>query len=451
MPNILVAVPGKKEKLPLSVTHPELAKEADGWDPTTHLPRKTKVGWMCHLGHRWEATLDGRTGKDQTGCPVCSGRIVLAGFNDLQSKHPELAKEAIGWNPAEISAGSNKKLDWKCTKGHIYPASVDKRAGKDKTGCPYCRNLKILIGFNDLLTTHSEIASQADGWDPTTVIFGTPKRLAWKCPSGHRWTASVNSRGRNGCPVCSNQEIRAGINDIVTTHPLIALEAAGWEPSTISAGNSKPRMWECQLGHLYMKSPANKILRGDPCPICSGRKILVGFNDLKTTHPWLAGEADGWDPLHISRGSNKKVGWICSEGHRWNATVNTRTGSLQSGCPTCAKYGFDPNSDGFLYLLRHSKWDMTQIGITNSPDGRIAKHKRLGWDVIELRGPMEGFLAQQWETAILRMLKAKGADLSNEKIAGKFDGYSEAWSKSTFEVKSIKELMLLTEEFEENA
>ena len=28
------------------------------------------------------------------------------------------------------------------------------------------------------------------------------------------------------------------------------------------------------------------------------------------------------------------------------------------------------------------------------------------------------------------------------------DGYSEAWSKSTFEVKSIKELMRMTEEFE---
>ena len=61
---------------------------------------------------------------------------------------------------------------------------------------------------------------------------------------------------------------------------------------------------------------------------------------------------------------------------------------------------------------------------------------------------MDGHLTQQWETAILRMLKAKGADLSNGKIAGKFDGYSEAWSKSTFEVKSIKELMRLTEEFE---
>ena len=61
---------------------------------------------------------------------------------------------------------------------------------------------------------------------------------------------------------------------------------------------------------------------------------------------------------------------------------------------------------------------------------------------------MKGYLAQQWETAILCMLKAKSVDLSNEKIVGKFDGYSEAWSKSTLPVKSNKELMQLTQEFE---
>jgi hypothetical protein len=93
---------------------------------------------------------------------------------------------------------------------------------------------------------------------------------------------------------------------------------------------------------------------------------------------------------------------------------------------------------------------MFQIGITNFPDKRLSTHRKLGWELLELRGPMDGHLAQQWETAILRMLKAKGADLSNAEIAGKFDGYSEAWSKSTFEVKSIKELMQLTEEFEDN-
>lgn len=51
---------------------------------------------------------------------------------------------------------------------------------------------------------------------------------------------------------------------------------------------------------------------------------------------------------------------------------------------------------------------------------------------------MEGYLTQQWETVILRMLKAKCADLSNQKIVGKFDDYSEAWSQSTLPVKSIK-------------
>ena len=61
---------------------------------------------------------------------------------------------------------------------------------------------------------------------------------------------------------------------------------------------------------------------------------------------------------------------------------------------------------------------------------------------------MDGHLTQQWETSILQMLKAKGADLANSKIAGKFDGYSEAWSVSKFRVKSIRELMDETEKFE---
>jgi hypothetical protein len=93
---------------------------------------------------------------------------------------------------------------------------------------------------------------------------------------------------------------------------------------------------------------------------------------------------------------------------------------------------------------------MHQIGISNVPERRLNDHKKLGWQLLDIRGPMDGHLTQQWETAILRMLKAKGADLSNSKIAGKFDGYSEAWSQSTFRVSSIRELMEKTEEFESN-
>jgi hypothetical protein len=185
----------------------------------------------------------------------------------------------------------------------------------------------------------------------------------------------------------------------------------------------------------------------DGCPYCHGTKVLVGFNDLPTTFPKLAEQADGWDPHKYTSGSSTKLWWRCSEGHRWKTSPNSRSAN-GTGCPSCASSGFDPNQPGYLYFLRHPEWEMLQIGITNIPDDRLSKHKKIGWELLELRGPMDGHLTQQWETAILRMLKAKGADLSNEKIAGKFDGYSEAWSKSTFEVKSIKELMRLTEEFE---
>ena len=168
---------------------------------------------------------------------------------------------------------------------------------------------------------------------------------------------------------------------------------------------------------------------------------------MATSHPLVAIQADGWNPNSVTRGANQKKKWKCELGHRWIATVGNRTVRGQ-GCPTCAESGFDPNESGFIYFIEHQNWEMFQIGITNNPDKRLGQHQKLGWELLELRGPMDGHLTQQWETAILRMLKAKGADLSNAKIAGKFDGYSEAWSKSTFEAKSIKALMRLTEEFE---
>jgi hypothetical protein len=163
----------------------------------------------------------------------------------------------------------------------------------------------------------------------------------------------------------------------------------------------------------------------------------------------LAQEAYGWDPSEFIAGSAAIKKWQCQNGHIWKAKLSNRTSSAQSGCPSCAKFGFNPNESGFLYFIENINLNMYQIGITNFPKDRLLVHSKSGWELIEIRGPIDGHLTQQWERAILHMLKAKGADLSNKEIAGKFDGYSEAWSKSTFPVKSIKELMRLTEEFEE--
>ena len=66
-----------------------------------------------------------------------------------------------------------------------------------------------------------------------------------------------------------------------------------------------------------------------------------------------------------------------------------------------------------------------------------------------MQGPMDGLLAYEWEQSILRMLKNHGADLRRDDIAGKFDGYTESWVAGSFPAKSIKQLMQLVQEDEE--
>ena len=433
----------------LATTNPKLAREANGWDPKKLSANSNKkVEWKCKHKHLWKVSPASRNSSG-SGCPTCSGRIALAGFNDLKSIKAEIAAQADGWDPSSVTASSNKVLDWKCNLGHRWSTSVNARSqGK---GCAVCAGQKVLVGFNDLATTHPEIAKQANGWDPKTVTAGSTKKFTnqWKCKYGHIWKATVAFRSSgSGCPVCAGQKVWAGFNDLATTHPEIAKQANGWDPKTVMAGSDKVLSWKCKYGHIWnVRAAARK--GGGNCPICSGQKVLAGFNDLATTHPHIAAEAYKWSPSTLTAGSGLKRKFKCSDGHIWETVVGHRTSSNPTGCPTCANTGFSPDQKGYLYFLEQNDWQMFQIGITNVPDDRIKRHKRNGWETLEVRGPMDGHLTQQWETAILRMLKAKGADLSNSKISGKFDGYSEAWSKSTFPVKSIKELMRLTEEFEE--
>ena len=583
-------MPGKKEKLPLSVTHPELAKEADGWDPSLiTFGSGYKLRWKCKESHIWEAVVGSRATNNR-GCPICSNKTVQIGFNDLMTTHPDIAKEACGWDPTSVTAGSNKKYAFTCKESHVWETLLHHRTGERQSGCPYCSNKFVSPGYNDIATTHPELAKEADGWDPKKVIAGSGTQRSWKCKTNekhiwktapskrangtgcpfcankkiligdndlattnpilskelvsfdpktitagsakrvqwvcnnnplHIWSATVAARvGGGGCPFCSHRSVFIGESDLATTNPTLAEEALGWDPKKVREGSGKKLWWKCKADtkHTWKDSPNNRK-NGRGCPFCSGHSVFIGQNDLLSTHPFLAKQAIGWDPEGYSRGSNEKLLWCCeiNPKHIWEASINHRLKGIKgrgcpycsnkkiligdndlatthpglasqafgwdprtvtygtpgkrkwvcnseishiweasvsnrasgSDCPTCAKFGYDQNSPGFLYFLEHGNWQMFQIGITNVPEIRIKKHSKIGWELIEIRGPMDGLLILNWETAILRMLKAKGADLSNAKIAGKFDGYSEAWSKSTFKVKSIKELMKLTEEFEE--
>jgi hypothetical protein len=435
------------KRLSLKDSHPAIAKQAHGWDPgEVSSGSQKKLRWRCHKGHIWEAVVKNRTLQNQ-GCPFCSGKRLIPGVNDLASAFPDIASEADGWSPKEVHKQSNKVLPWICAKEHHWTDSVSNRSGKGYR-CPYCTGKRVLAGFNDLRTLNPYLAAEAFGWNPSEFTVNSNKIVEWKCKKEHTWKVSINNRSshKTGCPTCSGQKILPGFNDLATINPKLAKEALDWDTKTVGEWSHKRVSWVCQLGHTYEARVADRS-NGDGCPVCAGKIVLPGFNDLATINPKLSEQALGWDPKTLTPFSNKIVMWRCEEGHTWKASVNHR--SNERGCPTCAKSGFDPNKDGFIYFLLHPIWEMYQIGITNFPDKRLATHGRSGWTVIELRGPMEGHLAQDWETAILRMLRKAGANLGEIELHGSFDGFTEAWSIDTYRAENILQLMRVTETFEE--
>lgn len=214
-------------------------------------------------------------------------------------------------------------------------------------------------------------------------------------------------------------------------------------------GSEVKLSWLCKSDHIYEASVKSRTSKNSGCPFCAGQRALEGFNDLQTLFPEIAKEAKDVEAKRLLAGTHKKIQWECSLGHKWKATVSSRT-SGGNGCPGCANSGFDPNEKGYLYFLEHPAWEMFQIGITNNPEKRVGEHIRRGWVPLEIRGPIDGHITREWETAILKMLRFMGADLANKEIVGKFDGYSESWSKSKFSTTSLAQLMQLTEEFKEN-
>lgn len=431
----------------LASTNPEIAAEANGWDPTLYLRSSTELkSWRCKEGHIYEKRIHRRI---VSGCPFCGGKQVLEGFNDLKSQKPNIASEAFGWDPATVSWGSKKVMIWKCPEGHKYDMAVSLRTGRRPQNCPICSGMRIEPGFNDLATRYPEFAAEAFGWDPTKVSPGTHKVLDWKCKEGHVFRVSPNQRTSrtSNCPTCANLIIEVGFNDLATTHPELALQAFGWDPRTIGAGSSRRLAWRCQEGHVWDSTPVNRSWNQTGCPICVNQLLLKGYNDLLTLFPEIALEADGWDPSEVMAGAKKTMPWRCPAGHKYRSLVQNRTLN-GTGCAKCAKSGFNQSDKGYLYFLRHDLWGLYQIGITNVPEKRLASHARLGWEVLEVRGPMDGVATLAWETALLRMLKSQGAELGNTSIAGKFDGYSECWTQESFPTTGLMQLMEITDQLE---
>ena len=333
------------------------------WDIERNLPltpddvtfgSHKRVWWTCPSGHSWQAMV--YTRSEGTGCPYCTGRKALPEQNCLAKQFPMLAVE---WDseknapltPKDITPGSHKLIWWRCQNGHSYRSAVKTRV--QGSGCPYCAGKNVLPEETSLAAEYPTIAKE---WDaaknvpllPTQVISGTRRKVWWRCPKGHSWRAAVYSRTTlgTGCPVCTGRQALAGENDLATLYPDIA---AQWDeekngvlhPNNVTAGSNRRVWWRCEKGHSYRAMIAQRVQRGDGCPYCANRKVLPGFNDLATVQPlvakqWHESLNGALTPEMVTAGSHKKAWWQCSYGHVWKATIYSRAGVQQCGCPVCA-------------------------------------------------------------------------------------------------------------------
>jgi hypothetical protein len=233
----------------LAVRHPELVEqlhpERNGQiDPlSVAAGSNRKLWWRCAAGHEWQATVHNRTAG--WGCPVCSApaharrlralaraQARVPAERSLAVKRPELVAELHPTrngtvDPNAIGYGSRRKLWWCCHCGHEWRATVSSRAIKG-SGCRRCfleRHARQLAERNrtrpptvpiarSLAVRHPELVAELHPTmngelDPYAIGSSSHRRLWWRCPAGHQWQTSVNTRARGcRCPICARR--RAG-------------------------------------------------------------------------------------------------------------------------------------------------------------------------------------------------------------------------------------------------
>lgn len=249
--------------------------------------------------------------------------------------------------PETITFGSSQQVWWQCEQGHRWQARVFSRVGG--TGCPYCAHKRVWPG-EDLASRYPQLAAQ---WHPgknapltpDQIPPGSSRRVWWQCGKGHVWQAGVKTRvSGTGCPVCANRRIIPGENDLATAFPALA---AQWDveknspltPDQVPPATRRKVWWRCDKGHSWQAGVQSRT-SGTGCPVCTGKQVIPGENDLGTMFPrvaaqWHREQNGALSPREVSPFSNRKVWWRCPEGHDYRAAVGDRTNGGE-GCPYCA-------------------------------------------------------------------------------------------------------------------
>lgn len=261
----------------------------------------------------------------------------------------------------EVTTGSKKRLTFVCpncgqefeTRAHNVVHSVM----NSRTGCPVCAGKRIVPGINDLASKYPEIAamwSSKNKLSVSEVPAGSGKKALFKCRDcGQEFeteiykVANAVDNGTTGCPVCAGKKIVPGVNDLVSQCPEAA---AMWSSknkksaSEVAAKSNKKAFFKCRNCGQEFKTAiarvANAVDNGNTgCPVCVGKKIVSGVNDLASQCPEAAAMWSSKNKLSASEvavKSNQKAFFKCRDcGQEFEASICNVVRAVSHDCTGC--------------------------------------------------------------------------------------------------------------------
>ena len=211
--------------------------------------------------------------------------------------------------------------------------------------------------------------------DIHNIAYGSKRKLLWKCRlCKNNYIAAVYSRtsGKTDCKTCKNKAGAQKRNNNKIVNEGVSLFnwckqnglygerlLSEWQGITttgedidihkVTHGSKVAVVWKCMVNsnHTWETQINSRTGRPRLCPLCSGKKVEQGKNDLytwaylnytKLIDEWVGEDVHGnkLDIHEVAYSTHKKVKWRCctNKSHIWNATISSRTNQYL-GCPYC--------------------------------------------------------------------------------------------------------------------
>lgn len=236
---------------------------------------------------------------------------------------------------------------WKTCPNDLNHESLILKSNSNRVDCPICSGKRILSGFNDLKTLYPKLAKSWSSKNEQSASDISPfshTHFWWKESCGHEFKSPINRRQRgDGCPVCSGKQIILGVNDFASQRPDLVKE---WDfaknkisPTEVTVGSKRKVYWVSH-GHMWSAPIQARAIAEQGCSVCAGKTINVGINDFLSNNSTLSREwnykKNEKDPDQYVKKSNSQVWWSCEEcSHEWVASINAR--QQGRGCIRCSR------------------------------------------------------------------------------------------------------------------